>query len=306
MTNFNLHKFCIAPMLDLTDRHFRFFVRTMSQKAFLYTELISSNALLHNPDLEALRFNVSETPLALQIGVNNPKDALESAILAKEKGFNEININAGCPSPKVKAGNFGASLMSEPKLIASCIKNICKNLDIFVSVKTRIGIIPNDNLENLKIFTEIIKDSGCKTFIIHARGANLNASVKKNLSAPPIRHQEVYRLKEAFPDLEIIINGEIKNLEQAKEHLNYVDGVMLGRSAYANPFMLKDVDEEIFALPKNNITREEIAKIMQDYIIKQEWNSKHITKHLSNLYLGCAKAKNWRKGCAAGKIIIDN
>ena len=240
-------RFCVAPMMDRTDRHERFFLRSLSKKAFLYTEMINVNALLYGDKKDILLFNECEHPLGIQLGGNDPIKLGDSAIISEASGYDEINLNIGCPSPKVQNGEFGAVLMKNPKLVAQCIKSIKDKVKIPVSVKCRIGVDDMNEDKDLSAFIKEVSDSGCKVFIVHARKAWLKGlSPKENRNIPPLNYQRVYRLKEEFPDLEIIINGGITSTHQIKDHLKKVDGVMLGRSVYHSPYLLSDIEKEIF------------------------------------------------------------
>ena len=252
-------RFCVAPMMRYTDMHERFFLRLISKKAVLYTEMISTGALIHGNCDYQLDFNKEEHPVAVQFGGSSPQELSQCSIKAEKKGYDEINLNIGCPSERVQKGNFGVCLMLEPDLVAECTRKMSKSVDIPVTVKCRTGVDDNDDYDFLKSFIGTVKDSGVKTFIIHARKGILKGlSPRQNRNIPPLNYQKVYSIKDDFPELEIIINGGIKNISEAKNHLNFVDGVMLGRAAYDDPFMLSDIDSEIYANTKIEISRKDL------------------------------------------------
>ena len=234
------HKFCVAPMMRYTDLHDRYLLRLISKKTFLYTEMITTNSIVHGNCLYQLNFNHEEHPVGVQFGGNNPKDLVYCSQIAEEYGYDEINLNIGCPSDRVKKGKFGACLMKEPDLVAECAHKIISKVNIPVTIKTRLGVDNFDSYEFLHNFIAKVSSSGVHTVIIHARKAILSGlSPRQNRSVPPLNYKYVYQLKQDFPHLEIIINGGIKSIEEAHSHLEKVDGVMLGREVYANPFLLK-------------------------------------------------------------------
>ncbi|MCG8672936.1 MAG: tRNA dihydrouridine(20/20a) synthase DusA, partial [Pseudomonadales bacterium] len=236
-------RFCIAPMLDWTNRHCRYFHRLLTQHAVLYTEMVTTGAIIHGEKDRFLKFNASEHPVAIQLGGSDPKDLATCAKISEDYGYDEVNLNVGCPSDRVQSGRFGACLMADPNLVADCTHSMLEACNIPVTVKCRIGIDDQDEYEDLQRFVEAVKASGVNTFIVHARKAWLSGlSPKENRDIPPLNYERVYQLKREFPDLEIIINGGIQTLEACQEHLNYVDGVMMGREAYQNPFILAQVD----------------------------------------------------------------
>ena len=294
-----LRRFSVAPMMDRTDRHERYFLRTITSEALLYTEMIHANAVLHGDTSALLKYHQKEHPLAIQLGGSDPGQLSEAAKISEEYGFREINLNIGCPSYKVQKGRFGAILMKEPELVALCVNTMIKNTDIPITVKCRIGVDDMDEDSGLDFFINCVKDAGCKTFIVHARKAWLKGlSPKENREIPPINYSRVYRLKDKFPDIEIIINGQIASIKESLVHLEKVDGVMMGREAYDNPFLLKDVDNLIF--DKNNEVKNR-TKILMDflpYLKNQHENGlklAHVTKHLMGLFKGLKGAKNIRK-----------
>jgi len=293
-----IHRFCVAPMMDRTDRHERFFLRSLSKKAYLYTEMINANAVLFGNQNELLKFNECEHPLAIQLGGNDPIKLSEAATISESYGYDEINLNVGCPSTKVQNGDFGAILMRNPNLVAKCIKAIKNNVNIPVSIKCRIGVDDMDEEKDLNNFVKKVSDSGCKIFIIHARKAWLNGlSPKENRNIPPLNYERVYKLKDEFPHLEIIINGGLENIEDSKNHLTKVDGVMMGRKAYENPFQLTKVDHLIYGMPFLPKTKEEVLLKMIPYIIHQHKAGVKInliSRHLVGLTKGTKFAKHIR------------
>ena len=293
------HRFCVAPMMDRTDRHCRYFHRLLTKRSFLYTEMLHSNAILNGDVNKLLEFKAEEHPLAIQLGGSDPSSLAEASVVSEEFGFREINLNIGCPSSKVQKGRFGAVLMREPELVSKCIYAMKKSISIPVTVKCRIGVDDMDEDAYLDKFIKEVSFSGCETFIIHARKAWLSGlSPKDNREIPPLNYQRVYKLKETFPELNIIINGGIKTIKESIEHLNYVDGVMLGREAYDNPFILTEVDSEIFSDVMHPIRRTDILYKLLPYIqseIDKGTKISHITKHLMGLFKGFDGAKNIRK-----------
>ena len=293
-----IHRFCVAPMMDRTDRHERFFLRSLSKKAYLYTEMINANAVLFGNQNELLKFNECEHPLAIQLGGNDPIKLSEAATISESYGYDEINLNVGCPSTKVQNGDFGAILMRNPNLVAKCVKAIKNNVNIPVSIKCRIGVDDMDEEKDLNTFIKKVSDSGCKVFIIHARKAWLKGlSPKENRNIPPLNYERVYKLKDEFPHLEIIINGGLENIEDSKNHLTKVDGVMMGRKAYENPFQLIKVDHLIYGMPFLPKTKEEVLLKMIPYIIQQHKAGVKInliSRHLIGLTKGTKFAKHIR------------
>ena len=293
-----IHRFCVAPMMDRTDRHERFFLRSLSKKAYLYSEMINANAVLFGNQNELLKFNECEHPLAIQLGGNDPIKLSEAATISESYGYDEINLNVGCPSTKVQNGDFGAILMRNPNLVAKCVKAIKNNVNIPVSIKCRIGVDDMDEEKDLNTFIKKVSNSGCKIFIIHARKAWLKGlSPKENRNIPPLNYERVYKLKDEFPHLEIIINGGLENVEDSKNHLTKVDGVMMGRKAYENPFQLTKVDHLIYGMPFLPKTKEEVLLKMIPYIIQQHKAGVKInliSRHLIGLTKGTKFAKHIR------------
>ena len=293
-----IHRFCVAPMMDRTDRHERFFLRSLSKKAYLYTEMINANAVLFGDQNELLKFNECEHPLAIQLGGNDPIKLSEAATISEGYGYDEINLNIGCPSNKVQSGNFGAILMNKPNLVAKCVKAIKNKVNIPVSVKCRIGVDDMDEEKDLNTFIKKVSDSGCKIFIVHARKAWLKGlSPRENRNIPPLNYERVYKLKDEFPHLEIIINGGLETIEDSKNHLTKVDGVMMGRKAYENPFQLTKVDHLFYGMPFLSKTRKEVLLRMIPYIIQQHKAGikiNLISRHFMGLTKGTRFAKQIR------------
>lgn len=290
----------IAPMMDWTDRHFRYFARLIAPNVRLYTEMVTTGALLHGDRARFLRFSEAEHPLVLQLGGSDPADLAACAKFGEDFGYDEINLNCGCPSDRVQKGKFGACLMAEPQLVAEGVAAMQNAVNIPVTVKCRIGIDDYDCEEFLNTFIEVIKQAGCKTFIIHARKAWLTGlSPKENRTKPPINYARVAKMKARHPELEIIINGEIQSAEEAQQHLEVFDGVMIGREAYQNPFLLlSEIEQEIFG-NENLKSREDIARAMIPYIKEQAEKFgtpvKSITRHMINLYQHIPGARLWRQ-----------
>ena len=291
-------KFCVATMMRYTDMHERFFLRLITKKAVLYTEMIATGALIHGNCDYQLDFNKEEHPVAVQFGGSSPLELSKCAIMAEKKGYDEINLNIGCPSERVQKGNFGVCLMLEPELVAECIRQMRRSVDIPVTVKCRTGVDDNDDYLFLKSFIDIVKDSGIKTFIIHARKGILKGlSPRQNRNIPPLNYEKVYSIKNDFPNLEIVINGGIKSISEAKNHLNYVDGVMLGRAAYDNPFMLSEIDSEIYSNAKTDISRKDLLSEYLDYVhfmTEKGYDPKIMLKHVFGLKKGEKDAKRFR------------
>ncbi len=296
-----IHRFCVAPMMDRTDRHERYFLRLLTKEAFLYTEMIHSNAIVYGNKENLLKYSSLEHPLGVQLGGSEPNSLREASICAEDYGYKEINLNIGCPSSRVKAGNFGAVLMKEPKLVANCIKEIKRHISIPVTIKCRIGV---DDMEEKDFFSFIdtVKDSGCSTFIIHARKGLLKGlSPKENREIPPLNYNIVYELKQKNPELEIILNGGINNLEDGCKNLKNLDGIMMGRNAYSDPFHLSRVDSTFYEKKDMNLSKQEVFLKFIPYLQKElEDGSKIqlITKHLMGFFRGNSLAKEIRKTLA--------
>ena len=289
----------IAPMMDHTDKHFRYLMRLLTKHSILYTEMITTGALIFGNRKKFLDYNSNEHPIAIQLGGSNPKELLECSCMAENEGYNEVNLNIGCPSDRVQNGKFGACLMTEKELVAECVNNISSNIKIPVSIKTRIGIDNHDSYDFLRDFIDTVNIAGCKTFIIHARKAILKGlSPRENRKIPPLNYQRVYKIKKEFPDLNIIINGGFTELNQIKSQLKYVDGVMIGRAAYQNPFLLSKIDSLIFNKPERFVTRHNILEKYKIYTEKQTQegvNIKNLTRHIIGLYQGQPGARKYRQ-----------
>jgi len=292
-----MHKFCVAPMMDRTDRHERYFLRLLSKEAFLYTEMIHANAIVYGNKKELLKYSPQEHPLGIQLGGSESDILKEASIYAEEYGYKEINLNVGCPSSRVKAGNFGAVLMKEPHLVANCVEEIQKHISIPVTIKCRIGV-DEMNEEDFFSFIDIVRNSGCTTFIIHARKALLKGlSPKENREVPPLNYDIVYELKQKFPSLEIILNGGIETLNEGLIHLKNLDGIMMGRSAYSDPFQLSKVDSIFYKKKDMNLTKQEVFLKFIPYLLKEFENGSKIqliTKHVMGFFRGNALAKEIR------------
>jgi len=272
-------------MMDVTDRHCRFFLRQVNAKARLYTEMITTGALIHGDVPRHLDFNKEEHPVALQLGGSEPDDLARSAKLGEQYGYDEINLNIGCPSERVQRGAFGACLMAEPSLVARCVQAIRNVVSKPVTVKHRIGIDKVEDYSFVRDFVGTVAQAGCRTFIAHARNAVLKGlSPKENREIPPLKYDYVHRLKKDFPDLEIVINGGIVSREQIEEQLKHVDGVMIGRAAYSNPWFLADEGK----------TRAEVVRAMADYARRQD-SLRQVTRHMLGLYHATPRAKLWRR-----------
>lgn len=287
-------------MLDWTDRHDRYFLRQISQHALLYTEMVTSNALLHGPRERLLAFDPAEQPIALQLGGSDPVDMAECAKIAQDWGYNEVNINVGCPSDRVQNGAFGACLMATPQIVADCVAAMQQAVSIPVTVKHRIGIDDQDEGQALDDFVQQVKSAGCTSFIVHARKAWLKGlSPKENRDIPPLNYERVYQLKRDNPELEIIINGGITTLDEVDAHLQQVDGVMVGREAYHNPYLLAEVDQRVFAADvAGTLSRSDIMARMEPYIarhLSQGERLSRVTRHMLGLYRGCKNGKQWRR-----------
>lgn len=286
-------------MIDWSDRHARFFWRLLTKNAVLYTEMITTGALLHGAAARFLRFDPSEHPIALQLGGCEPADLAACAKLAEQHGYDEVNLNCGCPSDRVQNGAFGACLMAQPQRVADCIKAMQDACSVRVTIKHRIGIDDLDSYEAMAHFVDTIAATGCDTFIVHARKAWLSGlSPKENREIPPLRYADVYRLKHEFPHLNIVINGGIENISACREHLQHVDGVMLGRAAYHNPYLLRTVDSDLFDANAAVPTRPEVIEGLLPYIEREMQRGAtlhHITRHILGLYQGESGARQFRR-----------
>ena len=293
------HRLSVAPMLDWTNRDFRYFLRLISKHCVLYTEMITTGALIHGQRERFLGHDVSEQPLALQLGGSNPDDLAKCALLGEQAGYNEINLNVGCPSDRVQNGRFGACLMAEPKLVAECVAAMSAEVSIPVTVKTRLGIDKLDSYDFLADFIAQVAHAGCDIFILHARKAWLQGlSPKENRDVPPLDYGRVYQIKQDFPQLHIDINGGIQSLEQVQQHLKNVDGVMMGRSIYHDPYLLAQADAQLYGNQHVVLSRHDVIREMLPYIeqrMSQGCPIKSITRHLLGIFQGQPGARAWRR-----------
>lgn len=294
-----VRRFCVAPMMDWTDRHDRFFLRLISRRTVLYTEMITTGALLYGDAARHLAFDRSEHPVAVQLGGSDPEALARSAKLAEEAGYDEVNLNVGCPSDRVQTGRFGACLMAEPALVADCVAAMRGAVTVPVTVKTRIGIDDRDSYEELVQFVDTVAGAGCRTLIVHARKAWLQGlSPKENREVPPLRHDVVRRLKNDFPHLEIIINGGITTLDQALAQLESLDGVMVGREAYHNPYILAEVDRRFYGDPTPPLSRHEVVERYLPYVeaqLAKGVSLSQLTRHILGLFQGLPGARAFRR-----------
>ena len=301
-------KVCVAPMMDCTDRHERFFLRLISKNVLLYTEMIVSEAIDRGDKKKLLSFNIREKPVALQLGGSSPKLLANASKIGEEFGYDEINLNLGCPSKKVQKNKFGACLIKEPNLVAECLSKMQSSTNLPVTVKTRIGYDDVEDYENLYNFINLLKTTGVKTFIIHARKAMLGKfTPKQNLNIPPLKYEMVYKLKEDFKDLEIVINGGITSVDQIKNHLNKTDGVMIGRAVYHSPYLLADIENKIF----NNQeipSRQEVIEKLVPYVkeeIKKGTRMNQIMRHTLGLFHGQTGSSFWKRYLSENMCVRD-
>ena len=296
----------VAPMMDWTDKHCRYFYRLISKNVQLYTEMITTKAILRGDKNRLLDFNDGENPLVLQLGGSDPKEMAECAIIAEDWGYDEVNINVGCPSDRVLSGSFGACLMKEPKLVAQCVEAMIERCSIPITVKHRIGIDDMESYDQLSDFVSLISQKGCQHFIVHARKAWLTGlSPKENRTIPPLNYPWVYQLKKDFPKLKFTINGGIETCQDIAGHLDQVDGVMLGRSIYHNPFLLEQIEVEIFKSKESKLDREHILRHYMSYIAEQSKLGvpvRSMSRHILGLYHGEANAKLFRR-LLSGKVV---
>ena len=299
----------VAPMMDCTDRHDRFFLRLISKKVMLYSEMVATKSAIYGNKKKILAFSPKEKPLALQIGGSDKKELSQVAKIAEDMGYDEVNINLGCPSKKVQKNMFGACLMKEPELVSECINKMVSTCKIPVTAKTRIGFDDTEDFTYLNKFILKIKEAGCKTFIIHARKAILKGlSPKQNLNIPKLNYEMVYKIKKENPDLEIIINGGITTIGEIINHLKICNGVMIGRAIYQNPYFLVDIEREIFNV-KNYPTREEVAEELLKYLekeVKLGTKVNHIMRHTVGLYHGQVGSKNWKRYLSDNMMARDS
>ncbi|MBT3040041.1 MAG: tRNA dihydrouridine(20/20a) synthase DusA [Candidatus Thiodiazotropha sp. (ex Codakia orbicularis)] len=299
-----VRRLCIAPMLDWTDRYCRYFLRLISKHVVLYTEMVTTGALLHGNRARFLDFDPTEHPLALQLGGSDPQTLAECATLGSHWGYDEINLNVGCPSDRVQSGRFGACLMMTPGVVGDCVKAMRDSVTIDVTVKHRIGVDERDSYQELCDFVGTVSDAGCRTFIVHARKAWLQGlSPKQNREIPPLSYGTVHNLKLDFPDLEIIINGGITNLDQVGEQLQRVDGVMIGREAYHNPWILAEADRLIFGQSGSTLTRHQVVESLIPFVeheLSKGTPINRVTRHILGLFQGQPGARKWRRKLSEG------
>lgn len=286
-------------MMDWTDRHCRYFHRLLSRKALLCTEMVTAEAILHGDRSRLLGFDAAEHPVALQLGGSDPVKLAEAAAIGEAEGYDEINLNVGCPSDRVQSGRFGACLMAEPELVADCVDAMAARVSVPVTVKCRIGIDDQDGEEDFTHFIDAVAGSGCRVFIVHARKAWLQGlSPKQNREVPPLNYDRVYRLKAARPDLTVVINGGIGDLDAAAGHLAHVDGVMLGRAAYQTPYILADVDRKLFGCSSQRADRTEVLEMLVPYVerhLARGGRFNNVSRHILGLYHGQPGAKAFRR-----------
>ncbi|MCB1664584.1 MAG: tRNA dihydrouridine(20/20a) synthase DusA [Pseudomonadales bacterium] len=293
------HRFCVAPMLDWTDRHERYFLRLISRRACLYTEMVTTGALIHGDAARHLAFHEAEHPVALQLGGSKPEEIARCAEMAQRERYDEVNLNIGCPSDRVQSGRFGACLMAQPDLVADCVRAAQAAANLPVTVKCRIGIDEHDSDDFLFRFVEPIAAAGCRTFVVHARIAILQGlSPKENRDIPPLQYDRVLRMKQRYPELEIVINGGIKTLEAAEALLQELDGVMVGREVYQNPWILAKVDELLFGDVPSNVDRFDIMQRFLPYVREELHKGtalQHMTRHILGLFHGMPGGKAFRR-----------
>ena len=301
-------KVSVAPMMDCTDRHERYFLRLISKNVLLYTEMVVSEAIDRGDKKKLLSFNLDEKPVALQLGGSSPRLLSNAAKIGEDFGYDEINLNLGCPSKKVQKNKFGACLIKDPHLVADCLNEMQSKTKLPVTVKTRIGYDDVEDYESLFNFINLLKSTGVKTFIIHARKAMLGKfTPKQNLNIPPLKYEMVYKLKKDFKDLEIIINGGITSTTDIKNHLDKVDGVMIGRSVYHSPYILADIEKEIFK-NENILTREEIIQKLIPYVkneTKKGTRLNQIMRHTLGLFHGQTGASYWKRYLSENMCVRD-
>ncbi len=296
-------------MMDCTDRHDRFFLRLMSKNVLLYTEMVATKSAIHGDRKKILSYSPEEKPLALQVGGSDKEELSEVAKIAEDMGYDEININLGCPSKKVQKNMFGACLMKEPDLVAECINSMVNSCNIPVTAKTRIGFDDTEEFDYLNNFIHKMRDAGAKTFILHARKAMLTGlSPKQNLNIPKLNYNMVYEIKKKNPELEIIINGGISKIDEIDNHLKFCDGVMIGRSIYQNPYSLVEIEKEIFK-KKDNPTREQVVEKLLEYLdreVKSGTKVNHIMRHTVGLYYGQVGSKEWKRYLSDNMMARDS
>jgi tRNA-dihydrouridine synthase A len=302
------HRLCTAPMMDWSDRHCRYFFRQLSPHAVVHTEMITTGALVHGDVERHLRFDSAEHPLALQLGGSNPAELAHCARLGEQYGYDEINLNCGCPSERVQHGAFGACLMAEPMLVADCVKAMRDAVSIPVTVKHRLGIDSIEIYEFVQDFVSTVADAGCDTFFVHARNAVLKGlSPKDNRELPPLKYDYVYRLKRDFPELRIVLNGGVNTLESIAPHLRRVDGIMLGRAAYHDPFLLAQADARLFGEPMR--PRAAVVEAMHAYALEEVSHGtplRAVVRHMLGLYHGQPNARAWRRMLSDAELLAAN
>ena len=299
----------IAPMMDRTDRHYRYLMRQITKQTLLYTEMVTTPAIIRGDRNKLLGFSPEEKPLVLQLGGDNPSQLAQCAKIAQDYGYDGVNLNVGCPSSRVQNGNFGACLMAQPQLVARAVTAMQEAVSIPVTVKHRIGIDDRDRYEDLREFVKIVADAGCRNFTVHARKAWLQGlSPKENRDVPPLRYEDVYRLKQEFPHLFIEINGGITTLKQVNNFLNRVDAVMIGRAAYDNPYLFATVDRDIYGVNDAIPTRHQIVEAMLPYIdywLGKDAKLNSITRHMLQLFAGQSGTKKWKRYLSENVHLAD-
>jgi tRNA-dihydrouridine synthase A len=299
VTSNQVYPLSIAPMMDRTDRHYRYFMRQITRRTLLYTEMVTTAAILHGDQEQLLGFSPEEKPLVLQLGGDNPNHLATCAKIAEDMGYDQVNLNVGCPSDRVQNGNFGACLMAQPELVAKAVEAMQKVVNIPVTIKHRIGIDDQDKYEDMANFVRIVANAGCQHFSVHARKAWLQGlSPKENRTIPPLRYEEVHRLKQEFPQLFIEINGGFKTLAEVKDQLQFVDAVMIGRAAYDHPYLFATADQEIYGEKTPPLTRQEVIEAMYPYL--EYWLQKGVklnsmTRHFLELFARQPGTKAWKR-----------
>ncbi|HMM13880.1 MAG TPA: tRNA dihydrouridine(20/20a) synthase DusA [Parvibaculum sp.] len=298
MSSFN-HRTCVAPMMDWTDRHDRFFLRLITRHALLYTEMVTTGAVIHGDRQHLLGFDPAEHPVAVQLGGSEPAELAEAARIAEGFGYDEINLNVGCPSDRVQSGRFGACLMREPMLVAECVASMRKAVSVPVTVKCRIGVDEQDPAEALPALARAVRDAGCETLIVHARKAWLEGlSPRENRDIPPLEYDRAYRLKRDMPDMRIVINGGIVSLDEVAAHLDHVDGAMLGRAAYQTPYVLADVDRRFYGADAPPRAPHEVLEAYLPYVEAELAKGTHLhamSRHILGLFHGMPGARAFRR-----------
>lgn len=290
----------VAPMMKRTDRHFRFFMRQITKHTLLYTEMLTTGAIIHGPRERLLGFDAAEHPIALQIGGSDPKELAECARIGADFGYDEINLNVGCPSNRVQNAQIGACLMKSPETVARAVEAMRNAVDIEITVKHRIGVDDLDGYDDMLRFVDTVAESGCRRFTIHARKAWLQGlSPKENRNVPPLRHHEVHRLKRERPDLIIETNGGIETVNEIDDHLHHVDAAMIGRAAYDNPYLFADVDRQFYGDDAPTVSRHEVIRNLFDYVAywtdERGLKLSHLSRHYLQLFRGQPRARSWRR-----------